>query len=734
MARKKRSFKVRILEIFTILILIIVFGMSFLFYYRSTEIILDLSENLAREVTSKVIERTTNYVGTPATQTRALSNMVTDADIMNIHEDLWKFAWEQLLVFPQVQSMFIADAHGSYVQVRREPKFATRYIDRSKKEPIEKWLYRDQDYNIVDSMSRTPKFDPRVRPWYKNTKSKKKIYWTDVYVFTTAQTPGISASYPVLDKNGEVVAVTCVNSPLHSLSQFLAKQKISKNAVIFITNAKNELIAYPMSNFTSRIDNKTGKRRLSYVSELSEKWITEAFDNYRQRSVNQVQVKPQKNRSWFSWVSDAVKIIGEGRLPSEQELFHYSERDFSVSRTEGENYITYAAPFPKSFASKWEIIIVLPEDDLISPLNELRKTGLIIALIFMLFSFVIIYFVINSITKPIIKLADETKKISGFNLDNIESVNSSIKEVDIMNKALVSATTGLQSFKKYVPDSLVRQLIEMGQQVKLGGEESDLTIFFSDIAGFTAISEKMNPDELMSHLSEYLEELSTIVMDHKGTIDKYIGDSIMAFWGAPVKQKNSPHLACKTAVDCQKKLEILNREWLEAGKSPMETRFGIHTGRTIVGNLGSHDRMNYTIIGNSTNLASRLEGTNKMYGTNIIISEDTYKLVSSQFFCRLLDCVSVKGQEKGYKIYELIDECDADIDENRKEFCGQYEYGFQAYLNQDWDTAIKVFEQLKSKFPNDKSVTLLSDRCLLYKENPEKLSADWDGTFSLKEK
>jgi len=725
---KKRSFKIRILEVFTILIMVIVLGLSFLFYNRSTGIILDLTDSIVREVTSKTIDRTTNYIGIPAAQTTALSHLVTDANIINIHKDIWKFAWEQLLVFEQIQSMFVADMNGSYVQVRREPRYATRYIDRSIEKPIEKWWYRDKNFKLLEISSKIPKFDPRVRPWFKNTKKEPRIYWTDVYVFTTAQTPGISASYPVLNEKGEMIAVTVLNSPLHSLSTFLAKQKITKNAAIFITNAKNELIAYPKSNYTSRIDDKTGKRRLSFVSELSEKWVTDAFQTYRDRHKNLEIIEKRKNSSWFSVL---FQILAEGRIPSEQEVFHYPRRNFSVSDTDGETYITYSAPFPKSFASKWEIIIVVPEDDLIAPLNELRRTGLITAILFMLLSLAIVYYVINTLTRPIMKLAAETTKISQFDLDDIVSVKSSIKEVDTMNTAITAATAGLQSFKKYVPAGLVRQLIELGKEVTLGGEEKDITIFFSDIANFTTISEKMIPDDLMAHLSTYLKELSHIIMEDKGTIDKYIGDSIMAFWGAPVQQENSPYLACLAALACQRKLTELNSKWTSEGKFPLDTRIGIHTGKTIVGNLGSADRMNYTIIGNSTNLASRLEGINKVYGTKIIISEDTYKHVSSQFFCRLLDFVSVKGQEKGYKIYELIDDINADIDDQRKEFCSQYEYAFQAYRNKDMETALKVYNKLKEKYPNEKSVALMIERSTYYRRRSDRPTDNPDGSFHM---
>ncbi|MCP4294846.1 MAG: hypothetical protein GY786_04510, partial [Proteobacteria bacterium] len=356
--RRKTSFKVTIIQIFSSLILITIFGMSTTYYYRSTDIVLDLSDRIAREVTGKIIERTTNYVGTPAIQTKAISNLVDDSNIIKNHKTIWKYAWQQLLAFPQIQSIFVADIKGSYVQVRREPRLATRTIDRSIKKPIEKWFYRDKDYNIIGSKVKSPTFEPRSRPWYKNTKADPRIYWTDVYVFTTAKTPGISASYPVLDDNGKFVGVTVLNTPLHSLSGFLRKQKVSKNSVVFIANSNNELLAYPdPEETTSRIDNKSGKRRLSFVSELKNQWVVDAYNNFRAKKAS--EEKGLHNNLWYSILFES---ISRWELPSMQDLFLYPDRNLSISKTKGENYITYAAPFPKSFASKWEIFIVLPED------------------------------------------------------------------------------------------------------------------------------------------------------------------------------------------------------------------------------------------------------------------------------------------------------------------------------------------------------------------------------------
>ena len=687
--KRKISFKISILQTFFALLILTEVSITLLFYLGSTNIIFDLSEKLTKELTEKIIERSTNFISAPALQTKPISKLVTNTNIVAIHEEMSKIMWEQLLIHPQVQSIFLADKNGSYVQVRREPDYATRVIDRSGEHPpTETWFYRDLDYKITRTETNTPTFDPRVRPWYKNTKNEQKIYWTDVYVFTTAQTPGFSATYPVLDEEGNVAVVVCLNSPLHSLSEFLGEQKVGQHGLVFIVNEKDEIMAYPDSKMTVHKDAATGKLRLTKVEDLNEPWIRDAYKKY--------------------------KTTGSTKLET---------------RTEGKDYLTNVAPFPKSFASKWQVVVIVPEDDLLGSVNELLYQALLIAVIIFFVSSVAVIIFANYITRPIAKLSLATSQVKHLDLDKISFVDSRIREIDEMNTSLMSTTQGLQSFAKYVPKTLVRQLIELGQEAQLGGEETDLTIFFSDIKGFTSISEGMIPKDLVMHLSEYLEELSNIIMEDKGTIDKYIGDAIMAFWGAPTKQPNSHYRACRAALHCQKKLDELNKKWREAGKPIMETRIGIHTGKTIVGNFGSPDRMNYTIIGDSVNLASRLEGMNKHYDTQIIISEDTYRRVADRFVCRTLDIVAVKGKTKGIKIYELVAEKNETISEEIKRFCSDFELGVEAYLQKDWDNALTIFSGLSSQFPNDMSVELFIQRCNDFKANPQQLPHNWDGTI-----
>ena len=212
------------------------------------------------------------------------------------------------------------------------------------------------------------------------------------------------------------------------------------------------------------------------------------------------------------------------------------------------------------------------------------------------------------------------------------------------------------TFSKFVSKSVVDDLLKHPDKLKLGGEKKVLTVLFSDIRGFTTISETYgNPQLLVAHLNEYLQSMTDIVFKYNGTLDKYVGDEIMAFWGAPIELENHALDACKAALQMGIDLEILNRNWTAQGRPILKIGIGLNSGEMVVGNMGSSSRMDYTLMGDNVNLGARLEGTNKVYGTLIIISEFTYELVKDHVIVRELDLIKVKGKTKPVKIYELVD-------------------------------------------------------------------------------
>jgi len=284
-----------------------------------------------------------------------------------------------------------------------------------------------------------------------------------------------------------------------------------------------------------------------------------------------------------------------------------------------------------------------------------------------------------------------------------------------------------KNFKRYVPADLVIQLINQNITADLGGKQQELTVFFSDISKFTSIVEKMEPENLVQDLCVYFENISKTILANKGTIDKYIGDAVMAFWGAPVPMEDHANKACHTAITVQKSLRTLFNQWNNLGKVPFLTRIGIHTGTVLVGNLGYKERLNYTVMGDSVNVSSRLEGINKVYGTEIIVSENVYKKCPNDFEFRHLDKVSLLGRYEGMDIYELIGFKD-EIDNREKKINVYYETGLKYYFEQNWQEALKYFNTVIKYRQNDMPARLMRDRCLQYKANPP--LKEWDGVFA----
>lgn len=339
------------------------------------------------------------------------------------------------------------------------------------------------------------------------------------------------------------------------------------------------------------------------------------------------------------------------------------------------------------------------------------------------------FYIARSIRQPLAKLTDEMEKIRRFDLDSDINISSRIHEINSMALQLDSMKRGLRSFKKYVPADLVRELIELGVEAKLGGEKKNLTIFFSDIADFTALSEKLPPEVLVSFLGEYLNVMNKALMKNQATVDKYIGDGVMAFFGAPKYVEHHAINCCHAALACQQQTDELNQKWQNYGLDfAFNTRIGIHTGEVVIGNIGSDARMNYTIIGDNVNLASRIESANKYYATRILITETTYQDVKDYFVTRFIDKAIVTGRTNPIKLYELIASKGA-ITNDKLMLIERYHSAFELYSNRKFTEAVVILEELISNTPADYLPQLLLERCLEYMENTP--TPNWQGDFIL---
>jgi adenylate cyclase len=288
------------------------------------------------------------------------------------------------------------------------------------------------------------------------------------------------------------------------------------------------------------------------------------------------------------------------------------------------------------------------------------------------------------------------------------------------------------AFMHYVPEKVVKDLIGNPEKLALGGEERVVTVMFTDVAGFTSISEKLSPADLVHLLNEYLTEMTDIILSHEGIIDKYEGDAIMAEFGVPVLYEFHARHACEAALKMQKRLKELRIKWQGENKPQLRARIGINTGEVIVGNMGSRDVFDYTVMGDHVNLGSRLEGANKFYGTNIMISEFTHDMVQEAFLSRELDLIRVKGKEKPIKVYELIANKEDEQDSKFTKMLEHYNKGIGYYRAQAWNEAIDCFEQCLQLQPEDAPSSEYRKRCINYKFNSP--GEDWDGVTIMTEK
>lgn len=287
-----------------------------------------------------------------------------------------------------------------------------------------------------------------------------------------------------------------------------------------------------------------------------------------------------------------------------------------------------------------------------------------------------------------------------------------------------------RAMSRYLHPDLVQIIAKDPDRVEMGGSEIDATVLFSDIYSFTTISENFTPHELVTHLNHYFSDLSGFVLDHGGMLDKYTGDGIMALFGAPLPREDHAFLACRAALAHRN----FSRRLAEKAHPEVSdefhqgTRIGLHSGKIVAGNIGSQRRMDYTAIGDTVNLAARLEGVNKIYKTQIILSESCYNIVKEEFVCRELDYLRVKGKKKPTRIYELIDDATAKID---RRWIGIYQRGLEVYRQGEFEAAIEIFAQLADGATADSASAVMLERCRYLIEHPPET---WDGILTLEVK
>jgi len=333
------------------------------------------------------------------------------------------------------------------------------------------------------------------------------------------------------------------------------------------------------------------------------------------------------------------------------------------------------------------------------------------------------------IARPIVAIAADFAKVAAFAISREPAPRSFIREVNELADVVDRMKASLRSFARYVPTDLVRTLLADGRDAELGGEIRRLTIFFSDVADFTGMSEGMEPTRLVAATGRYFTLMTGAITRHGGTVDKFMGDGIMAFFNAPGELPDHPRAACLAALDAQRELDLAAAE-APPGEPSYATRIGLGLGEVLVGNIGTPERFAYTLLGDEVNLASRLEGLNKVYGTRIVAAQAVADEAGDGFEWRRLDRVAVKGRQQGTAICELIGrkgEVAADVLAARD----VYERALDAYLAAEFEDAAELFAEVLAMRPGDCAAETMRDRSFALANDPP---AHWEGVHVMEVK
>ena len=704
------SLQMNIVLAFILLLAATISSIIWFAYYKNTSSVLDLTQRFVNRVAEACIDKSIAMFDPVTSSVESTAELVARDEDKGRSGALFPYMVSILGNYPQMQSIYLAfDGDGRFLQAFPIPPgsakfgandqppppdaaYALRVIDR-KNGYTDTWTYVKRDGAVVgQETSNQLNYDPRPRPWYRDALKTKGLILSDLLVYTSNRQPGITAAAPILAPDGRTIGVAAANIATTQISDFLARLDLGPSGLAFLMDEQEQLIAYPDASKTLHQDGL--KLSLVKAGDLPDARITDALASFHDEHTKVVRFQ-----------------------------------------TNGLDYLASFTPFPADFGKKWQLVTLVLENDFVGTMKANTRQIVIIGVLLMIVCMAFVALLSHVISKPLKALSWEIEKIQRFDLSGPIVLHSMITEVNRLINSMNMMKRALRTFGMFVPRDLVRELVASGRPIELGGHDRTLTVMFTDVAGFTGISEKMEPTALLLHVSRHLAAISDCVAEQHGTVDKYIGDAVMAFWGAPTWVEDHALLGCIAALRGIHRQEELNQEWRQLDLPEMFVRIGLHTSSVIVGNIGTTARMSYTVMGDGVNVASRLEGVNKVYGTHICLSESVLLSAGPAVLARPLDKVAVKGRQAGEVVYELLAIKNGPEDllptPHHMRLCDLTNAAFAAYLAQDWQRAQDLYQELAAFAPDDLVPAIFIERCRHYQDEPP---LNWDGVYVLKSK
>jgi adenylate cyclase len=592
-----------------------------------------------------------------------------------------------------VYSVFVADdATGRFAQVARVlPGMKTfgvngvpvpagaarvyRVISGAGEAQVDRISFVAADGRVVRTDERPIRFDPRERPWYDAARADGNAVVTRIHAFSSSGRPGMTMSNRYLGPSGAVAGVVGVDMSLDSLAGLLRAIRVDGVGELFVVDQSGTLIA------SSEAPSADGTRPLS----------------------------------------DAAMAAWDGR----------DGAFFRLDRT-GTRYghLVSMARVTPIVGTTPVLGVIVPAEHFVGAIAATTRQVMLVSAAVALAALASTVMLARLLSTSLRQVSEEAGRISAFELSHDFDLRSRITEVDELGAAMRNMKNSLTSFSAYVPKDVVRSLVASGGNAAVGGVSREVTLLFSDIEGFTRKSEALPPEVAMRDLSRYFEAMAQAVVSQGGTVDKYIGDAVMAIWNAPGEVADHAAAACRGALACHAAEAALNAHGAGA-IFPTRTRIGLHADRVVVGNVGSADRLQYTAIGGAVNLASRVEGLNKVYGTSILATQAVVDRASGGFVFREVDLVSPAGTSRPVSLYELLGVA-GDVPAPVLREVHAWTAALARFRARDWAGAAAAFAAIRGDGGHHRLATLYLDRCASFASSPP--GEGWDGVTVLNSK
>jgi class 3 adenylate cyclase/ABC-type nitrate/sulfonate/bicarbonate transport system substrate-binding protein len=517
--------------------------------------------------------------------------------------------------------------------------------------------------------------DVRALKGYQAAKEARALIIEQPSVNPDTGSPVIFVRYPII-QDGTFIGCATANITLDVLSRYLTSHRASARGTTLIANPNNGMIiAYPDLKKSVRTEN--GRLEIATLGDIADDNVREA---YRQQS--------ETNRDNF----------------------------FFRSPQNGEEISASFTRYPGSFGQPWEVVVLTPTSDFVGDLERTNRNLILLIGALTAIELLLIYFLSRRLSHPIETISEALRSVEDLSFTHAAPATSNIKEIRELQTAVSLFDTSLRSFSSFVPLDVVRKLIKTGTPLTLGVEPRFLTVLFTDLKDFSTLSEQMAPDDLLAQLSRYFEIVSHAIAEEHGTVDKFIGDGVMAFWGAPAHRDDHVLRACCGALRAVRRMQRLNDEWSAEERPPLPLRIGLHCADVLVGNVGSSKRLSYTVMGDGVNVAARLEGLNKTFGTTICISDKIVEATGSAIVARPIRKVQVKGRKREFMVYELLgitasDDPELKAPEDAVKLCELTREASSDFERGELGQAARRYQDILQAFPGDPVAKSLLPMC-----------------------